>query len=133
MFKTLQSRALLLVSAFFLLLIVLTLWVVMSFVAPPLLKDEYRRVHLQIGEQAATVSQLMSRVQAQQRGLTETVAQLDSADIDRLLPALVNQYGDPNLFGGGVWPLPGKREPGLAKFSTFFARDDQHQLRLNTT
>ncbi|MGS7189525.1 methyl-accepting chemotaxis protein [Enterobacter cloacae subsp. dissolvens] len=133
MFKTLQSRALLLVSAFFLLLISLTLWVVMSFVAPPLLKDEYRRVHLQIGEQAAAISQLMSRVQAQQRGLTETVAQLDSADIDRLLPALVNQYGDPNLFGGGVWPLPEKREPGLAKFSTFFARDDRHQLRLNTT
>lgn len=133
MFKTLQSRALLLVSAFFLLLISLTLWVVMSFVAPPLLKDEYRRVHLQIGEQAAAISQLMSRVQAQQRGLTETVAQLDSADIDRLLPALVNQYGDPSLFGGGVWPLPEKREPGLAKFSTFFARDDRHQLRLNTT
>jgi len=133
MFKTLQSRAILLVSAFFLLLISLTLWVVMSFVAPPLLKDEYRRVHLQIGEQAAAISQMMSRVQAQQRGLTETVAQLDSADIDRLLPALVNQYGDRNLFGGGVWPLPGKREPGLAKFSTFFARDDQHQLRLNTT
>ncbi|MEO3991889.1 methyl-accepting chemotaxis protein [Pseudocitrobacter cyperus] len=133
MFKSLQSRAILLVSAFFLLLISLTLWVVMRFVAPSLLSDEYRRVHYQIGEQAAAISQLMARVQAQQRGLTETVAQLDSMDIDRLLPGLVNQYGDANLFGGGVWPLPGKREPGIAKFSTFFARDNQHQLRLNTT
>lgn len=101
-----------LVSAFFILLTLITLWVVMHFIAPALLKDEYRRVHYQINEHTAAVTQLMSRVQAQQRGLTETVAQLDSTQIDRLLPALVNQYGDSTLFGGGVWPLPGKREPG---------------------
>lgn len=133
MFKSLQSRAILLISAFFLLLAVLTIWVVLNFVAPQLLKNEYRRVHNEIGEQAAGITQLMSRVQAQQRSLTETVAQLDGAQIDRLLPALVDQYGDANLFGGGVWPLPGRREPGVDKYSTFFARDKQNTLRLNTT
>ncbi|WP_148242058.1 methyl-accepting chemotaxis protein [Enterobacter asburiae] len=133
MFSSLQSRAILLVSAFFILLTALTLWVVMHFIAPALLKDEYQRVHYQINEQTAAVTQLMSRVQAQQRGLTETVAQLDSAQIDRLLPALVNQNGDSTLFGGGVWPLPGMREPGIEKHSTFYARDKQNQLQLNTT
>ncbi len=122
-----------LVSAFFILLTLITLWVVMHFIAPALLKDEYRRVHYQINEHTAAVTQLMSRVQAQQRGLTETVAQLDSAQIDRLLPALVNQNGDSTLFGGGVWPLPGKREPGVEKHSTFYARDKQNQLQLNST
>ncbi|MDR0165455.1 methyl-accepting chemotaxis protein [Enterobacter ludwigii] len=133
MFTSLQSRAFLLVSAFFLLLTALTVWVVLHFVAPQLLKNEYRRVHHEIGEQAAAITQLMSRVEAQQRTITETVSRLDSADIDRLLPALVDQYGDATLFGGGVWPLPGKREPGIEKYSTFFARDAQKTLRLNTT
>lgn len=125
MFTSLQSRAFLLVSAFFLLLTALTVWVVLNFVAPQLLKNEYRRVHHEIGEQAAAITQLMSRVEAQQRTITETVSRLDSADIDRLLPALVDQYGDATLFGGGAWPLPGKREPGIEKYSTFFARDAQ--------
>ncbi|MHA0274092.1 methyl-accepting chemotaxis protein [Enterobacter ludwigii] len=133
MFTSLQSRAFLLVSAFFLLLTALTVWVVLNFVAPQLLKNEYRRVHHEIGEQAAAITQLMSRVEAQQRTVTEAVSRLDSADIDRLLPALVDQYGDATLFGGGVWPLPGKREPGIEKYSTFFARDAQKTLRLNTT
>ncbi|EQA6239688.1 TPA: methyl-accepting chemotaxis protein [Enterobacter ludwigii] len=133
MFTSLQSRAFLLVSAFFLLLTALTVWVVLNFVAPQLLKNEYRRVHHEIGEQAAAITQLMSRVEAQQRTITEAVSRLDSADIDRLLPALVDQYGDATLFGGGVWPLPGKREPGVEKYSTFFARDAQKTLRLNTT
>ncbi|MFP2680811.1 methyl-accepting chemotaxis protein [Enterobacter ludwigii] len=133
MFTSLQSRAFLLVSAFFLLLTALTVWVVLNFVAPQLLKNEYRRVHHEIGEQAAAITQLMSRVEAQQRTITQAVSRLDSADIDRLLPALVDQYGDATLFGGGVWPLPGKREPGIEKYSTFFARDAQKTLRLNTT
>lgn len=57
----------------------------MHFIAPALLKDEHQRVHDQINEHTAAVMQLLSRVQAQQRVLTETVAQLESAQIDRLL------------------------------------------------
>ncbi|MCU2394299.1 methyl-accepting chemotaxis protein [Enterobacter ludwigii] len=133
MFSSLQSRAIMLVSAFFILLTLITLWVVMHFIAPALLKHEHRRVHYQINAHTAAVTQLLSRVQAQQRVLTETVAQLDSAQIDRLLPALVNQNGDSILFGGGVWPLPGKREPGVEKYSTFYARDTQNQLQPNST
>lgn len=122
-----------LVSAFFILLTLITLWVVMHFIAPALLKDEHRRVHYQINEHTTAVTQLMSRVQAQQRGLTETVARLDSEQIDHLLPALVNQNGDSTLFGGGVWPLPGKRTPEVDKHSTFYARDNQNHLQLNNT
>lgn len=133
MFKSLQSRFILLVTAFFVLLTAVTLWVVMTFVAPKLLNNEYRLVLHEIGEKVTAISQQMSRVQAQQRGLTETVALLDSSQIDNLLPALVNQYGDRNVFGGGVWPLPGMREAGVEKHSTFFARDKEHTLRLNTT
>lgn len=133
MFTSTQSRVVLLISAFFLLLILVTFWVVTRFVAPQLLAGEHRRVISEIGQQTSAITQQMSRVQAQQRSLTETVARLDSPQIDSLLPALVNQNGDSNIFGGGVWPLPGMREPGVEKHSTFYARDEQHALRLNST
>ncbi|MEG6181518.1 methyl-accepting chemotaxis protein [Enterobacter sichuanensis] len=133
MFTSTQSRIILLVSAFFLLLMGITVWVVMQLVAPSLLKTEYQRVHSQIGEQAAAITTQMSRVQAQQRSLTETVSLLESAQIDNLLPALINQNGDSALFGGGVWPLPGMREAGIDRHSTFFARDRENRLRLNST
>lgn len=133
MFKSTQSRIILLVSAFFLLLTGITLWVVMRLVAPSLLKTEYQRVHAQIGEQATAITTQMSRVQAQQGSLTETVSLLESAQIDNLLPALINQNGDSALFGGGVWPLPGMREAGIDRHSTFFARDRENRLRLNST
>ncbi|MCX4178336.1 methyl-accepting chemotaxis protein [Enterobacter sp. HSTU-ASh6] len=133
MFTSTQSRIILLVSAFFLLLTGITVWVVLQHVAPSLLKTEYQRVHSQIGEQAAAITTQMSRVQAQQRSLTETVSLLESAQIDNLLPALINQNGDSALFGGGVWPLPGMREAGIDRHSTFFTRDRENRLRLNST
>ncbi|MCI8906260.1 MAG: methyl-accepting chemotaxis protein [Enterobacter sp.] len=133
MFKSTQSRITLLVSVFFLLLTLLTLWVVMHFVAPQLLKNEYQRVHSLISEQTAAITVQMSRVQAQQRSLTETVSLLDSPQIDNLLPPLINQNGDRTLFGGGVWPLPGMREAGTDRHSTFYIRDRENRLRLNNT
>ncbi|BDG91282.1 methyl-accepting chemotaxis protein [Citrobacter koseri] len=74
----------------------------------------------------------MNRVKAQQRTITELVSGLQSDQIDALLPLFVNQYGDLNVFGGGIWPLPGLREPGRDKFSTFYARDAGGVLQLNT-
>nr|WP_249328099.1 methyl-accepting chemotaxis protein [Cronobacter sakazakii] len=66
------------------------------------------------------------------RSVTQSVAAMQSDEIDRLLPALVDQYQDVNVFGGGVWPLPEKREAGRNKFSTFFARNASNQLEVNT-
>ena len=68
---------------------------------------------------AARIVEQMNRVQAQQRTITEAVSVMDSPAIDTLLPALVNQYQDSNVFGGGIWPLPNMREAGREKFSTF--------------
>ena len=58
---------------------------------------------------------------------------MDSAAIDTLLPALVNQYQDSNVFGGGIWPLPNRRDPAKEKDSSFFARNASNQLQVNTT
>lgn len=132
MFKTTQARFIAATLGFFLLLTVITVWSIMKFVAPQLKDNEHRLVLYEISAQTAAITEQMMRVQAQQRTITETVGLLDSPDIDRLLAAMVNQYGDSNVFGGGIWPLPGMREPGRDKFSTFFARDSSNVLQSNT-
>ncbi|MBP8052017.1 MAG: methyl-accepting chemotaxis protein, partial [Aeromonas sp.] len=66
------------------------------------------------------------------RSITQLVAQLPSEQIDALLPALIDQYGNAMVFGGGIWPLPDQREAGRAKFSTFFHRDAANKLIPNT-
>ncbi len=132
MFKTTQARFIAAILGFFLFLTVITVGIIMKFIAPQLKNNEHRLVLYEISAQAAAITEQMTRVQSQQRSITETVALLDSPQIDQQLAALVNQYGDSNVFGGGIWPLPGVREAGRDKFSTFFARDNSNVLRLNT-
>ncbi len=116
----------------FLLLLGITVAVIQWFVTPQLVSNEENLLINAIDLQAQEISAQMNRVQAQQRAITELTAVLPSDDIDALVPAWVNQYGDTNVFGGGIWPLPGKRDPDREKFSTFFARDSQGQLHVNT-
>ena len=74
----------------------------------------------------------LNKVEAQQRAITQTVPVLSSEQIDELLPYMVDQYGDKKVFGGGIWPLPNKREAGKTKFSTFYHRDSSNKLIVNT-
>ncbi|WP_315708128.1 methyl-accepting chemotaxis protein [Brenneria uluponensis] len=132
MLKTTQSRFTVSILGFFVLLIIVTVVVIKQFVAPQLTDNEERLVRYQVDSLATTIIEQMNRVQAQQRSITEAISVMDSASIDTLLPALVNQYQDTNVFGGGIWPLPKLRDPERDKFSTFFARDDSNQLKVNT-
>ena len=128
-----QLRFTLAACAFFALLLVATFAVMRLFVAPDLARLEGRLVADEADQIAIRVSEELRKVEAQQRSITQTVALLDSDQIDRLQPGLVDQYGDPNVFGGGIWPLPNKREQGRDKFSTFFARDaNSGKLVVNT-
>ncbi|MFD1802915.1 methyl-accepting chemotaxis protein [Mixta tenebrionis] len=132
MLKTTQARFTLTLVAFFLLLMAVTVVVINLFVAPQLKTNEERLVRYEVDALAARIVEQMNRVQAQQRTITEAVSVMDSAAIDSLLPALVNQYQDNNVFGGGIWPLPGMRAADRERFSTFFARDASDRLQLNT-
>jgi methyl-accepting chemotaxis protein len=132
MFKTTQARFTLLIVGFFMLLLLITVVVINMFVAPQLATNESRLVRYEVDSIGSRISEMMNRIQAQQRTITETVAVLDSAAVDSVLPALVNQYQDVNVFGGGIWPLPKVRDPARDKFSTFFARDGSNNLQVNT-
>ena len=61
-------------------------------------------------------------MQTQSRSITQLVAQLPSEQIDAQLPALIDQYGNGMVFGGGICPRRTSGEAGRAKFSTFFHR-----------
>jgi len=132
MFKTTQSRFTATMIAFFVALLLVTVWVINQFVAPQLVDSESRLVRYQVDSLASGIVEQMNRVQAQQRAITEAASVMDSATIDTLLPTLVNQYQDSNVFGGGIWPLPNRRDPAKEKNSSFFARNASNELQVNT-
>ena len=132
MLRTIQARYTATFVAFVLVIAMITAVGISLFVAPSLTASDERRLVDEAAQIGNVIKTELARVQAQQRVITETVPQLDSDSIDRLLPSLVNQYGELKVSGGGVWPLPDKRTPGRAKHSTFYNRDASGKLTMNT-
>ncbi|WP_248804783.1 methyl-accepting chemotaxis protein [Pseudomonas sp. MWU13-2100] len=132
MFRTIQARYTLFLVLFVLLLFVLTVVGISQLVAPTLRKTEEQVVLNRVAEVAEQIKNELNKVQAQQRSITQTIPLLDSDTIDKVLPGLVDQYGELKVFGGGIWPLPGQRTPGRNKHSTFWHRDANGQLKVNT-
>ncbi|WKB55198.1 methyl-accepting chemotaxis protein [Eleftheria terrae] len=110
----------------------MTLAVISLFVTPELKRTEGVVIGHDVNAIAIRITEQLRQVEAQQRSITQSVSLMDSDTIDTLLPGLVDQYGDPNVFGGGIWPLPQKRDASRDKFSTFFARDKAGKLNVNT-
>jgi len=132
MLKTTQSRFIALISLFFIVLVIVTLIVIQVFISPKLKQAESTQVANQVDDISVAINDRLNKVESQVRSITQSVAQMDSASIDKLLPSLVDQYGDSAVFGGGIWPLPNKRDPAKVKFSTFFARNGSNELTENT-
>ncbi len=132
MLKTSHSRFILMLVGFFVVLLGVTFLVIRQFVAPQLIATESELIRYKVDDHSEAITEQMNRVKAQQRTITELVSALNSDQIDQLLPNLVNQYKDLNVFGGGIWPLPGNRAPDRDRFSTFFARDNAGNLQVNT-
>ena len=132
MLKSTQAKFILLVSIFSIFLLIITLAVIQIFITPQLKKSESTIISNNVDKIATAITMQMNKVESQARSITQVVALMESKNIDTLLPGLVDQYGDSNVFGGGIWPLPNKREPGMIKFSTFYARNAVNKLTVNT-
>ena len=130
--RSIQGRYTLFLVLFVLVLIVLTVVGIGKLVAPTLRHTEEQVVLNRINEVAETIQGELNKVQAQQRSITQTIPLLDSDAIDKVLPGLVDQYGELKVFGGGIWPLPNQRTPGRNKHSTFWHRDGSGKLVVNT-
>ncbi|BBP59271.1 methyl-accepting chemotaxis protein [Pseudomonas sp. St316] len=131
-FRTIQARYTLFLVLFILVLSILTVVGISYLVAPKLRHTEEQVVLNRIGEVAGQIQGELNKVQAQQRSITQTIPLLDSDAIDKVLPGLVDQYGELKVFGGGIWPLPNQRAEGRSKFSTFWHRDASGKLVVNT-
>ncbi|MDO9345515.1 MAG: methyl-accepting chemotaxis protein [Pseudomonas sp.] len=132
MLQTIQARYAATFIGFVLLVAILTASGIALFITPGLTSTDESKLVTEAAEISAVIKGELARVQSQQRVITEVVPELDSDSIDRLLPSMINQYGELKVFGGGIWPLPNKRTVGLAKQSTFFHRDASGKLILNT-
>lgn len=130
--RSIQARYTLFLVLFVLVLFVLTIVGIGQLVAPTLRHTEEQVVLNRIDEVAKTIQGELNKVQAQQRSITQTIPLLDSDVIDKVLPGLVDQYGELKVFGGGIWPLPNQRTPGRNKHSTFWHRDASGKLTVNT-
>ena len=130
--RTIQARYTLFLVLFILLMFVLTVVGISQLVAPKLRHTEEQVALNRIAEVAQQIQGELNKVQAQQRSITQTIPLLDSDSIDKVLPGLVDQYGELKVFGGGIWPLPNQRTPGRNKHSTFWHRDASGKLVVNT-
>lgn len=131
-FRSTQSRGIALLAGYFIVLVALTLVMIHVFITPELRRSEAALVSRNVNEIGVVITTKLHQVEAQQRSITQAVPLMDSAAIDRLQPGLVDQYGDPDVFGGGIWPLPFKRDPTKERDSTFYARDASNHLQVNT-
>lgn len=130
--RSIQARYTLFLVLFVQVLFVLTVVGIGQLVAPTLRHTEEQVVLNRIAEVAEQIQGELNKVQSQQRSITQTVPLLDSDAIDKVLPGLVDQYGELKVFGGGIWPLPNQRTPGRNKHSTFWHRDASGKLAVNT-
>jgi methyl-accepting chemotaxis protein len=130
--RTIKARYTAAFIGFVLLVMLLTMLGIKRFVTPQLMEAGETIVMSQVTEIGEHISMELARVEAQARSITQTVPMLASDEIDRVLPDLVDQYGDIKVFGGGIWPLPEVRTPGRAKHSTFYHRDASGKLIVNT-
>lgn len=130
--RTIKARYTAAFIGFVLLVMLLTMLGIKRFVTPQLIEAGETIVMSQVTEIGEHISMELARVEAQARSITQTVPMLASDEIDRVLPGLVDQYGDIKVFGGGIWPLPEVRTPDRAKHSTFYHRDASGKLIVNT-
>ncbi|HHQ4448388.1 TPA: methyl-accepting chemotaxis protein, partial [Aeromonas hydrophila] len=129
---TIKGRYSAVFVGFMVLVCALTVFGIQLWIKPALQKAGEQNVALRVSEIATDIRDQLNGVQSQSRSITQLVAQLPSEQIDALLPALIDQYGNAMVFGGGIWPLPDQREAGRAKFSTFYHRDAANKLIPNT-
>ncbi len=130
--KTVQARYTVIFIVLIAAIALMTEQGIEHFVAPKIQATEEQVVLHKVDQVATRILTDLARVEAQSRGITQAVPLLDSDGIDRIMPGLIDQYGDAKVFGGGIWPMAQMRTPGRNKHSTFYHRDASGKLVVST-
>lgn len=130
--KTVQARYTVIFIVLIAVIALITEQGIEHFVAPKIQATEEQVVLHKVDQVATRILTDLARVEAQSRGITQAIPLLDSDGIDRVMPGLIDQYGDAKVFGGGIWPMAQMRTPGRNKHSTFYHRDASGKLVVST-
>ncbi|MDG3086350.1 methyl-accepting chemotaxis protein [Vibrio hannami] len=130
--RTIKNKYSLVLIIFVLLVAGMTGFGILKWVQPSLQAEEEKNLAFAVKDIATEIKLTLAAVQAQQRATTQLVPNLESDQIDTLLPHLVDQYGNQLVFGGGIWPMPNMRVDGVKRASTFYHRDGSGKLIVNT-
>lgn len=132
-FNTIRQRYTVILLVFVLVAAAITVVGIQQFIKPKLRMTEEHLITLSASKKVIDkIEKTLTGVEAQQKAITQTVPLLPDNQIEASLPNLVDQYGDPLVFGGGIWPLPNKRVDGVDRTSAFFHRNASGGLVANS-
>jgi len=117
--------ALLLVATFALIVSVTQLRVV-----PQMTEQVNQQAQIRLSDVASQLGQSLTEgeVLTQSMALLAQSLPLDKEAFNQHLPALIDQFGDGNIAGGGIWPEPGAFATGVDRHSFFWSRDSAGKL-----
>lgn len=127
--KTIIFRYSLVFTVFVAITVTATIIGISFFISPKLKYADQQIFNREVSEIGSIIKSEMNSIEVQARDITEIVSVMDSDNITKLYPALLDQYGSEKIAGGGIWPLANKRENGRERFGTFLIRQSDGTLK----
>ncbi|NCP66496.1 MAG: methyl-accepting chemotaxis protein [Paraglaciecola sp.] len=107
------------------------IYIVMQTLALPIIQHEKEFEIVQRVQ--ASANELQTEL-AQGAALTQSLAafaehaELNTTLFDSIVPHIIDQYGNTNIAGGGIWPEPSAFRDSVERSSFFWARDNSGKL-----
>ncbi|WP_340677337.1 methyl-accepting chemotaxis protein [Paraglaciecola sp.] len=118
-------------SAGLLVAAVVLIYVVMQTLALPLMQREVEKKELLRVQASANEVRIELRngsVLTQSLAALAQTLPLDESLFAQVFPKIIDQFGNVNIAGGGIWPEPNVFSPGVSQKSFFWARNSSGQL-----
>ncbi|MFC7000653.1 hypothetical protein ACFQMB_03100 [Pseudobowmanella zhangzhouensis] len=106
---------------------------VMQLLALPIIQHEMEiETQLRVNSSANELKVALARGEAVTQALAALAEQASSnkALLVEQAPGIINQFGNQDIAGGGLWPEPGALSPSVQRDSLFWARGNTGQLEM---
>ncbi|WP_102797281.1 methyl-accepting chemotaxis protein [Bowmanella denitrificans] len=107
------------------------IYLVMQWLALPIIQQEVEQEALvRVSDSAAQLRNELNQgaILTQNLAALAQHLPLDDAQFNSLMPVLINQFGNANIAGGGIWPEPNAFNASQSRYSFFWARDNSGRL-----
>ena len=116
-----------------LLTAIIVIYSVMQLLALPIIQHEMEiETQLRVNSSANELKVALARGEAVTQALAALAEQAPSnkALLVEQAPGIINQFGNQDIAGGGLWPEPGALSPSVQRDSLFWARGNTGQLEM---